>query len=315
MSIISLDSKIFNFKSNFSFNLDSFTELIDLNIKILSMFFKITDTNSIFVYGEYEILILILETSNEHNTYNVKNIKASFINSFKCNNLSNFKIYDLNSIDVNGKFIDSPKLDFTTNIDNQGKKIIEGFVTSKLKINFYIDKKDTQKELSLIKKSTIIETLAVVGFGENTLLLTNELDLLDNSPAILKIISNSNEVKIEKAICKGKVALINGYIDLNFQYTSLEKHISSSTLGNVYFFNHKCPFSTIIDIKAINNNTILDTDICSLIKANSENKIIDLANPEEISNNLFVYKKIIAKTLIKINFTVVRNEDIRINTY
>ncbi|ATD57505.1 hypothetical protein K4H48_09470 [Clostridium chauvoei] len=152
MSIVSLDSNLFNFKSNFSFTLDLFTELIDLNIKILSMFFKINDKNSIFVYGEYEILTLILETSNEHNTYNVKNIKASFINSFKYPKISSFKIYDLNSIDVKGSFISPLNLDFTTNIDNQGKKTIEGFVTSKLKINFYIDKKDTQKELSLIKK-------------------------------------------------------------------------------------------------------------------------------------------------------------------
>ncbi|MBX7382475.1 hypothetical protein K4H51_12445, partial [Clostridium chauvoei] len=284
-------------------------------IKILSMFFKINDKNSIFVYGEYEILTLILETSNEHNTYNVKNIKASFINSFKYPKISSFKIYDLNSIDVKGSFISPLNLDFTTNIDNQGKKTIEGFVTSKLKINFYIDKKDTQKELSLIKKTTAIETLVVVGFGEGNLLVTNELDLFNNSPAIFKIISNSNEIKIEKAICIGEVVLIDGYINFSFQYASLEKYQLSSTLGAVYFLNYKCPFSISIDIKTINNNTILPTDTCSLIKATSENEIINLADEKEVYNNLFVYKKIITKTLIKIKLAVIRNEAIKINTY
>lgn len=315
MNIINLNDNMFEFKSNFSFMLENTYELLDTNIKVSKSFSKILNNTSIFLYGEYEVITLIMEKSNGYTDYKTKNFKVSFINSFKYEKLSFINDLYINSIKITCEFLDTPNIDIIIDFDKYNKKIIKGTIYYKIKFKF--NSKDNLNYLSNKKSTNFsnIEALVVVGFGNENILFSDYIDLFENSPPIFKIISSYNEVKIETSSCKGEIAYVNGYVDLSFQYISLENYTNNSSSGAIYFFNKKLPFSSLINLKAEKGKKLLKTDICSLIKVSSDKEIINLEDPIKVSENLFVYKKIYLKLPININLTIVRNENINITTY
>ncbi len=156
----------------------------------------------------------------------------------------------------------------------------------------------------------VIQVPVVVGDGSKQILVVSKFTICPPSPPVFRIKDIDKEVVItNKKVIFNKV-ILNGYIDKNINYKTIE-HIHTdegvtSYNGPLYHSTTQVPFSAFIDVEGA-----LEGDDCEIERAYVEGEKDELYEPN--AQQPEAYNKLLEKDVVKIVLKVTRTERITVN--
>ena len=174
----------------------------------------------------------------------------------------------------------------------------------------------------------IIQVPVIVGQGNKQTLVVSKLRVSPPSPPVFRIINVDTEVVITNMKVIPNKVIINGYIDKNINYKTLEHFHHGAVNGPLYHYTTQIPFSTFIDIIPQLGEEVREGDNAEVLEAFVEGEKDELLcpvphKPAESSDTTGccskpippVYSKILEKDVVKIIVKVTRTEHLEINTH
>ncbi|WP_427339753.1 DUF3794 domain-containing protein [Caloranaerobacter sp. DY30410] len=160
----------------------------------------------------------------------------------------------------------------------------------------------------------IIQVPVVIGEGYKQFLLVTILTIHPPSPPVFRIKDIEKEVIITNCkVIKDKV-IINGIVDKNINYKTVE-HVHEDegrpvVNGPIFHYTTQIPFSTFIEVPGA-----MEGDNCEIEAAVVEGEKDELIDPNVPTNNNdpVTYNKLKEKLVIRIDVKVTRTEKINID--
>lgn len=174
------------------------------------------------------------------------------------------------------------------------------------------------------KPKKTLQVPVIIGFGEKQELVVKELTIAPPSPPVFRIINIDKEVTItnfelipisdvdDGEPCWGAKVIIDGFVDKNINYKTIEDFTADSVNGPVFQFTTRVDFATFVEVKA--KEPILATDQVEILSAFVEGEKNELLNPNAVPvgapSFAVTFNTILEKMIIKIKLKVVRIEHI-----
>ncbi|MBF8983165.1 DUF3794 domain-containing protein [Lutibacter sp. B2] len=170
----------------------------------------------------------------------------------------------------------------------------------------------------------LIQVPVIIGKGSKQTLVVTELQISPPSPPVFRVKDIDEKVVItNKKVIPGKV-IINGFIDKNINYKTLEHFHDGAVNGPLYHYTAQIPFSTFIDVIPNKGEEITEGDNCEILEAFVEGEKTELlcpVSPAEHGESCDpkppcpppVYRKLLEKSVVKIVVKITRIEHIEIN--
>lgn len=175
-------------------------------------------------------------------------------------------------------------------------------------------------------KIKMIEVPVIVGKGEKQELVVQQTTISPPSPPIFRIkdvdksvtITNTKLIPIdeddEPKFCEktmGKV-IINGFIDKNVNYKTIQEFTSTEVNGPVFQFTTRIPFATVVEVKA--KEPLKDSDTVEILSAFVEGEKEELLNPNPVAEGApdwaITFNTLLEKIIIVIKLKVTRTEHV-----
>ena len=166
----------------------------------------------------------------------------------------------------------------------------------------------------------VLQVPVIKAFGEKQELVVKQLTVSPPNPAIFRIIQVDKVVTITNfklAHVDGYRAsvIIDGFIDKNILYKTIQDYTCDSVGGPVFQFTTRVDFATFVDVKS--KEEILSTDqveiLSAVVEGSSEELLDPNCVPEGSPSFAVTYNSILEKMIVKIKLKIVRIEHVTVD--
>ncbi|GKU25548.1 DUF3794 domain-containing protein [Clostridium folliculivorans] len=172
----------------------------------------------------------------------------------------------------------------------------------------------------------LLQVPVIVGFGDTQELVVKESIISPPSPPVFRIVKVDTEVIItntqlvprimhQEKKCDGKwwaKVIIDGFIDKNVLYKTIEDFTCDSVNGPVFQFTTRFPFATFVEVEA--KEPIKETDSVEILKAFVEGSKEELLDPNPVPMGApewaVTYNRLLEKLIVRIDLKVTRMEHV-----
>ncbi|QAA33996.1 DUF3794 domain-containing protein [Clostridium manihotivorum] len=174
--------------------------------------------------------------------------------------------------------------------------------------------------------SKMLQVPVILAYGETQELVRDDSIISPPSPPAFRVINVDTEVVITNldlipriihntGKCDGlwwAKVIVEGYIDRNVNYKTIEDTTADSVNGPVYHFTNRIPFSTFVELKAY--EPLCETDNVEILEAYVEGERAALTDPNPVAVGApdwaVTYNRISGSEIVRINLKVTRMEHV-----
>ncbi|MBK1809110.1 DUF3794 domain-containing protein [Clostridium sp. YIM B02505] len=175
----------------------------------------------------------------------------------------------------------------------------------------------------------VLQVPVVVAYGETQELVVSESIISPPSPPAFRVVNVDAEVVITNLELIPRIihntcnpdglwwakVIVDGYIDKNINYKTIEDTTADSINGPLYHFTTRVPFSTFVEFSSC--EPLCETDTVEVLEAFIEGERTTLTDPNPVAVGApdwaITYNRISEKDIVRINLKVTRLEHVPVN--